>query len=106
MSSRFRRGLWLAAIVIAVVGGCAFFLILWPLRDPHPPVRFPSGALAIRDAKIYPSPDADAIEHGTVVARNGLIAAVGPTLEVPSDAQVLPCEHCWVMAGFWLSGVL
>jgi len=101
VTSGFRRGLWLAAIVIAVVGGCAYFLILWPLRDPHPPIRFPSGALAIRDAKIYPSPDADAIEHGTVVVRNGLIAAVGPTPEVPSDARVLPCERCLVMAGFW-----
>lgn len=59
------------------------------------------GALAIREAKIYVSPDAAPIERGTVLVRDGAIASVGPDVTVPPDAQVLPCGHCVVTAGFW-----
>jgi imidazolonepropionase-like amidohydrolase len=56
--------------------------------------------LAIRDAKIYTSPEVPPLEHGTVLVRNGIIEAVGPDVTLTPDAQVLGCEHCVVTAGF------
>jgi hypothetical protein len=53
------------------MGGGAYLLFFWPLRDPHPAVPAVHGALAIRDARIYASPDTPAIEHGTVLVRDG-----------------------------------
>ncbi len=84
--------------MIAVLGSGAYLLFVWPLRDPHPKVGLPLGALAIRDVKIYPSPDAVPIERGIVVARNGIITAVAPGAEIPSDAQVLSCKWPIAMA--------
>jgi cytosine/adenosine deaminase-related metal-dependent hydrolase len=40
-------------------------------------------------------------ESGTLVARDGLIAAIGPDVPVPPDARVLRCTGCAVVAGFW-----
>jgi imidazolonepropionase-like amidohydrolase len=93
-----RRG---GLISVAVLMGAINLLFFWPLRDPHPAVPAGHGALAIRDAKIYVSPDAPAIEHGTVLVRDGAIASVGPDVTVPPDVQILPCDHCVVTAGFW-----
>ncbi len=91
--------LW--AAIAALIGCGAYFLFFWPLRDPHPAVPAVHGTLAVREARIYISPDAPPIDRGTVVVRDGAIAAVGPDVPVPSDAQVLPCDHCVVTAGFW-----
>ena len=59
------------------------------------------GTLAIQNAKIYVSPDTPPIENGTIVIQDGKIAAVGADIPVPSDAQIIPCDHCVVTAGFW-----
>ena len=90
---------WLAAIIL--VGAALYFLILWPLRSPHPPLRLATGALAVRGRKIYVSPDQPPLENGTVLMRDGRIVAVGSGVEVPSDAQVISCGGCVVTAGFW-----
>lgn len=70
---------------------------------------FPAAAadLAIVDARIYPSPGAAAIERGTVVLRDGRIAAVGPSgqVAVPGDARVLDGRGKVLVAGFWNSHV-
>lgn len=70
---------------------------------------FPAAAadLAIVDARIYPSPDAAPIEHGTVLLRDGLIAEVGPSGEVtvPAGVTVIEGEGRVVTAGFWNSHV-
>lgn len=90
---------WLGATAIA--GIAVYAPAFWPLRNPHPveaPVR---GTLAIRDARIYVSPDAAPIEKGNLVVRDGMIAAVGPDVAIPEDSRVLACEHCIVTAGFW-----
>ncbi|MGA8603559.1 MAG: amidohydrolase family protein [Thermoplasmata archaeon] len=58
-------------------------------------------SLAIRNARILPSPDAPAIEPGTILVRDGRIVAVGPELVIPSDARVIPGEGRVVTAGFW-----
>jgi len=63
--------------------------------------------LAIVGAKIYPSPDAPAIERGTIVVRDGRIFAVGPTSQVavPAGAPVIDGSGSVVVAGFWNSHV-
>ena len=88
-------------VSVAVLIVAVYLLFFWPLRDPHPAVPAVHGALAIRGAKIYVSPDAPPLEHGTVLVRDGAIVSVGPDVTVPPDAQVLPCDHCVVTAGFW-----
>jgi imidazolonepropionase-like amidohydrolase len=90
----------LLIIVTALLAGTYYFY--WPLRDPHPAYRHSATTLAIVNAKkIYVSPDQPALEHGTVVVKNGVISEVGENLQVPSDAQLMPCNGCVVMAGFW-----
>ncbi len=89
-------------MAIAAFIGCAvYFLIFWPVRDPHPAVQTPHGTLAIRDVKIYPSPDAPAVERGSIVMKDGVIIAVGRSISIPPEAQILSCTGCIVTAGFW-----
>ncbi len=57
--------------------------------------------LAIVNARVYVDPQAQAVEHATVLIRGGKIAAVGKHVEVPRDIEKLPCDGCVVMAGFW-----
>src|SRR4051812_25737988 len=61
------------------------------------PVRAQS--VAITNAKIYPISGA-VIERGTVVIRNGKIAAVGASVTVPSDARVIDAAGKIVTPGF------
>ena len=57
--------------------------------------------LAIADAAVYTSPDAPVQRHVTVLIRHGVIAAVGEHVRVPNGVQVIPCQDCVVLAGFW-----
>ncbi len=86
---------------IIVVSAAVYGFRLWEMRDPHPPERMGRGTMAIQGARIYTSPDAPPIEHGTVLVHDGVITAVGPEVAVPSDAQLLSCNGCTVTAGFW-----
>jgi imidazolonepropionase-like amidohydrolase len=63
--------------------------------------------LAITHARIYPAPDAPAVEDGTVVIHDGRISAVGPqtTVRIPKGAQVIDARGGVVTAGFWNSHV-
>lgn len=63
--------------------------------------------LAIVGARIYPSPDAPAIERGTVLVRDGRIAAIGPVADVavPREAKVVDAQGAVLTAGFWNSHV-
>lgn len=63
--------------------------------------------LAIVDARVYPAPDAAPIERGTVLVRDGRIAAVGPaaTVVVPDGTTVIAGRGAVVTAGFWNSHV-
>ncbi|WP_152050634.1 amidohydrolase family protein [Tautonia marina] len=58
-------------------------------------------AFAITGATIVASPDLT-IENGTVILRNGLIEAVGPTtdIEVPYDAETIDGEGLFLYPGF------
>ncbi len=66
-----------------------------------------AGELAIVGARIYTAPDAVPIERGTVLMRDGLIAAVGSAdeVKVPASAQLLDGTGTVVVAGFWNSHV-
>ena len=57
--------------------------------------------IVIRGARILPSPDAPAIERGTVLVQDGRIVAVGPDVTAPPTARVIPGEGRVVTAGFW-----
>ena len=57
--------------------------------------------LAIVNARVYTDPQAQAMEHATVLIRDGKIAGVGSHIEVPKDFERLQCDSCVVMAGFW-----
>lgn len=89
-------------VVLLVVAFAGVWLIqIYPRHGSHPPLKLASGTLAIEHARIYTSPTDPPIEDGTVLVRDGLIASVGKQVQVPSDASVIPCDHCVVTAGFW-----
>jgi imidazolonepropionase-like amidohydrolase len=89
-------------LILFVVACAAIWLIeFYPRHGSHPPLKLAKGTLAIEHAKIYTSPNDPPIEDGTVLVRDGLIAAVGKQVAVPADATMVPCDHCVVTAGFW-----
>jgi imidazolonepropionase-like amidohydrolase len=92
-------------IPIILVVAAAYFLIIWPLHNPHPKFVFPEGTLAIRDVRLYIAPDSDPIEHATVLARTGIIVAAGKDVTIPQDTNIVECPNCTVTAGFWNSHV-
>jgi imidazolonepropionase-like amidohydrolase len=85
------------------VAGCGavWLLEIYPRHGSHPPLRLAKGTLAIEHARIYVSPADPPIEDGTVLVSDGAITALGPQVAVPAGAQILPCDHCIVTAGFW-----
>jgi imidazolonepropionase-like amidohydrolase len=99
-----RLFLWLQIPILLLVLAF-YFLILWPVHNPHPKFVFPEGTLAIRDVRIYITPDSDPIEHGTVLARTGIIVAAGQNVAIPQDTNIVECPNCTVTAGFWNSHV-
>ena len=57
--------------------------------------------LAIVDAKVYPSPETQPVNHATILIRGGKITAVGEHVVIPQGVTKLPCSGCIVTAGFW-----
>jgi imidazolonepropionase-like amidohydrolase len=92
-------------IPILLLVFAAYFLFLLPLRNPHPPFVFPEGTVAVRNVRIYINPDSEPIEHGTVLARTGIIVAAGLNVTIPQDTNIVECPNCTVTAGFWNSHV-
>jgi imidazolonepropionase-like amidohydrolase len=95
------RVLAFAVVLIAVAFAGIWLVQIYPRHGSHPPLELAKGTLAIEHARIYVSPSAPLIDDGTVLVRDGLIVAVGRGVQVPTDATVLPCDHCVVTAGFW-----
>jgi imidazolonepropionase-like amidohydrolase len=92
-------GLFLSLVLLACAA--AWLLEFYPQRNSHPPLKLAQGTLAVEHARIYVSPTDPPIEDGTILVRDGLIAAVGSQVPVPADAAIIPCDHCVVTAGFW-----
>ena len=88
-------------IVFACLCGVAWLLLVYPRLVPHPPLKLAQGTLAIQHARIYVSPTDQPIDDGAILIRDGVIAAVGHGIEIPSGATLVPCDHCVVTAGFW-----
>lgn len=59
--------------------------------------------LAIVNARIYATPEAAAIEGGTLLVRDGKVAALGPAgaVRVPDGVRTLDAHGGAVTAGFW-----
>jgi imidazolonepropionase-like amidohydrolase len=72
-----------------------------PMAGGSPPTE-ERDVLVIAGARIYPSPSEPPISNGTVVARDGLITAVGPRdrVRLPARATVLDGAGLTVTAGF------
>src|SRR3954451_11978127 len=95
------RVLTLFVVLIAVAFAGIWLIQIYPRHGSHPPLELAKGTLAIEHARIYVSPTVPPIDDGTVLVRDGVIAAVGRGVQVPADATILPCDHCVVTAGFW-----
>jgi imidazolonepropionase-like amidohydrolase len=93
----------LSALVVLLAIFCAFVWAVefYPRRVAHPPLKLAQGTLAIEHARIYISPTDPPIDDGSILIRNGLIAAVGRQIEIPPGTTEVPCDHCIVTAGFW-----
>jgi len=88
-------------VLVAVAFAGIWAIEIYPRHGSHPAMKLAKGTLAIEHARIYTSPTDPAIEDGTVLVRDGLIAAVGNAVQVPPDATIVRCDHCVVTAGFW-----
>jgi len=96
----FRTAITLCVIALLLIAA-VWTLEFYPRRNPHPLLKLAHGTLAIQHARIYTAPGAPVIDDGTILIRDGLIAAVGASVAIPSDATLIPCDHCIVTAGFW-----
>ena len=98
---------WTFRVLLVLVGLMAvafagiWVIQIYPRHGSHPPLQLAKGTLAIEHARIYVSPSDPAIEDGTVLIRDGLIAAVGSSVQVPAEATRIACDRCVVTAGFW-----
>ena len=89
---RGRPATWLAAVVAVLVLAAPAAAQEQPTRPTLPP------NFAITGARIVPVSGA-VIERGTVVVRDGVIAAVGARVDVPSDAWVIDGSGLTVYPG-------
>jgi imidazolonepropionase-like amidohydrolase len=88
-------------VVLAIFLAVAWVLQIYPRRVAHPPLKLAQGTLAIQHARIYVSPTDPPIDDGSILIRDGVIAAVGRGIQIPANAVLVPCDHCVVTAGFW-----
>ena len=94
--------LFSALLVLLVAAFAAVWVLeFYPRHGSHPPLKLANGTLAIEHARIYVSPTDPPIDDGTILVRDGRIAAVGNQIEIPAGTNVVPCNHCVVTAGFW-----
>jgi imidazolonepropionase-like amidohydrolase len=96
-----RRLVTLAIALVVFLLLAGYSLLRWEDHDPHPPLTLPTDTLAIRNAKIYTSPDSPPIDDGSILIRDGRIVAVGANIDIPAGTPLLPCDHCVITAGFW-----
>ncbi|MGJ4729336.1 amidohydrolase family protein [Luteimonas sp. SDU101] len=69
------------------------------------PMHLRAEVLAIVNARIIAAPDADPVERGTLLLRDGRIEAVGATVEVPENARVVDAAGATAVSGYWNSHV-
>jgi len=62
-------------------------------------------SLVITGAIVYPSASSAPIPRATVLIKDGRIVAVGNRIQISPGYNVIRCEGCVVVAGFWNSHV-
>jgi len=62
-------------------------------------IASPTRTIAVRNARIVTAPG-KVIERGTLVMRAGTIAAVGPSVAIPPDAEIIEGEGLTLYPGF------
>jgi len=62
-------------------------------------------ALAITNARIYPSPESEPIARGAIIVRAGRVSALGANVAIPDGAQIIDANGGAVVAGFWNSHI-
>lgn len=60
--------------------------------------------LAITNARIFPMGGAPMIEKGSILIRDGKVAAIGAEIQIPADARQLDAQGATVTPGFMLMG--
>ncbi len=80
-------GLSLRVLVLSLLCGCT--------------LEAAGKLLAIVDVQVYPSSTANPLPHATILIESDRIASVGTNLRIPRAAQVIHCNGCTAMAGFW-----
>jgi imidazolonepropionase-like amidohydrolase len=88
-----KRLKWIELSVASTAAACSFFL--GASAQAQTPTTY-----ALTHAKIFTLAGAP-IEDGTLVIRDGKIAAVGPNLEVPSGAQVIDAKGLQIYPGLF-----
>ncbi|MBS0266859.1 MAG: hypothetical protein JSS02_33335, partial [Planctomycetes bacterium] len=91
-SVRFAPRLALVALV------CGWLTTAAPAQAPRN-AGFESTTFAITKARLVVSPEEE-IEQGTIVVRDGLIAAIGKDVAIPPDAEIIDGATLTVYAGF------
>lgn len=87
--------------VLVVFCAAVWLFQIYPRRNSHPPLQLAQGTLAIQHARVYIDPTQPPVDDATILIRDGLIAAVGRDVAIPTEATIVPCNHCVVTAGFW-----
>jgi imidazolonepropionase-like amidohydrolase len=87
--------------LLASAGAAYYVLVVRPLREPHPTPFTARGIVAIEHAAVLTAPEAEPLSDATVLARDGVIVALGTNVPVPTDARRISCNGCTVVAGFW-----
>ena len=94
---------WCHYILIGLIVGSSFdaSVIARDSKSPAPK------ALAIVGARMYPSPEAAAVDDSVVIVRNGRIVRVGSrsNTPVPPGARVIDAHGAVLTAGFWNSHI-
>ncbi len=62
-------------------------------------------SLAITGSVAYPGGSAAPVRRATVLTKDGRIVAVGIQVQIPPGYDVIRCEGCAIVAGFWNSHV-
>ncbi len=85
--------------VVTAVGLYLYTPLLWPVFAQSSPRAVPA-TYAITNARIVPV-SSSIIEKGTIIVRDGLIAAVGATtITIPGDARIIDGTGLTVYPGF------
>ena len=92
----------LQRILLALMAAtlAAFFLTPWLGLNAAPDAASPAHVYALRGAKVY-TLAGPPVESGTVVIRDGKIAAVGVNVDVPADAEVIDVRGLEIYPGIF-----